>query len=88
MQLEKSQKFKKELHTYKTAMAEIDDQKQQQDLRILIERLIDEVKLIDKMHNDLHITNAIPETINSNRLKIVSIRKDIQKIIKDNKIPR
>jgi len=74
MQLEKSQKFKKELHSYKTAMTEIDNTRVQQDLRILIERLVNEVKTIDRQHTELHLTKAIPEAVNSSRSNIVKIR--------------
>jgi len=85
MQLESSEKFKAELKRYQKKLNEIENTRTHQDMRMLIDQLINEVRAIDKQHNDLHITNSIPEGVNSSRAKIVEIRQKIERIIRDYK---
>lgn len=87
--LEKSEKFQKEFQQYLKSIDEIVDLKTKAKLQQLSQDLLSEVRSLDREHSKLLVKGTLTEYVDHSRTKIINIRKQLDKIIKDyNKISK
>jgi hypothetical protein len=73
--LEKSERFQKEFVDYQIRCEKISDEKIKSEIKNLLNKLIFEIRNIDKQHSDLMFSKRIPEFVPESRQKIFDIRK-------------
>lgn len=85
LELYKSQKFQQEYADYRNQIDTILLIDVRQRAETLLATLVGEVKFIDKQHEELFVTNRLPVRLGESKSKIIQIRKDLEKLLKDSK---
>lgn len=79
MFLEKNERFVKEYNEFNEKISKISNEKLKSDLRDLMNRLLFEVRSIDRQHQDAMSGIKLPSAVKENRDVITDIRKQIFK---------
>jgi hypothetical protein len=79
----KSEKFQKDYRDYKTAIASLTNPDTKKRAEQLLTKLVNEVKFIDSRHQELFLTGNTPARLEESKLTINSIRKQLDRIIKN-----
>jgi hypothetical protein len=83
MELIKNERFLKEYRELNEKISLVTDQKIQEELFLLLTKLVSEIKSLDSVHKELFSTNKIPSSINEQRTRIFDLRKKLHKKIED-----
>ena len=83
LSLYNSEKFQKELKTYKEQIEKISDDTVKKNVENLISKLISEVKRLDSQHEEMIINRQMSSSGQDFKTKITEIRKSIDKKLKD-----
>jgi predicted nuclease with TOPRIM domain len=83
MLLEKSERFTKEYRDFSDRISKIDNEKVKKELVELLNRLLAEVRSIDRQHEDIIAGIKLPSRVNDHRDSVVDIRKKIIKRLED-----
>jgi hypothetical protein len=82
-QLKKSKTFQNDLARYSTIVESMSEGPFKDDINRLLGSLINEVKKMDEMHNEMIYTRQLPSMGQEFREKIGSIRKQLDQKIKE-----
>lgn len=77
MQIAKSKKFLDEYQSFKTQIDRIENKPVKDELTRLLNDLVNEVKSLDKKHDQLMFETKLPESVSDHRNKLVELRKKI-----------
>jgi hypothetical protein len=69
--------FKEDYERYSKAISNISDIDQKNKLTILLNQFVNEVKTIDRGHEDLIMQGRLPESLLESKRKLVSLRKSL-----------
>lgn len=83
MLLEKNERFIKEYREFSDKISKIDNEKVKKELVDLLNRLLAEVRSIDRQHEEIIAGIKLPSRINDNRDSITEVRKKIIKRLED-----
>lgn len=83
--LENYNKFKKEIQTYQVAVDKIQDENRKKYYSLLLAELKLQSRIIDEAHNPLTNKSIDPRQIRENVEKIMSIRQQLSKVVKDSR---
>lgn len=83
LRLGQSATFKNDYENFKNKIESISNSEVQKDLKILLDRLVYEVKSIDQLHSELSVSNRLPVGTTDTRHNLNSIRLEITKKLKD-----
>jgi uncharacterized protein YdhG (YjbR/CyaY superfamily) len=83
MQLIKNPRFVSEYKTWTTALDKIADPKRKNELQQLLNQLLQEVKAIDRQHEDLILSPKLPTATDDHRNNLREIRKKIHQKISE-----
>lgn len=83
LQLSQSSTFKKDFEYFKSKIDEITSVQVKNDLKLLLDKLVSEVKNLDQLHTELSVTNKLPIGTTDTRNSLNSIRQEIIKKLKD-----
>lgn len=72
-----SPQFKKDYKNYQEEIRKITDDKAQAELVGLLREFVEQVKLIDRYHSELNLSNRIPTGINEARSNLASSKKKL-----------
>lgn len=72
-----SPQFKKDYKNYQEEIRKITDSKAQEELTALLREFVEQVKLIDRYHSELNLTNRIPTGISEARSNLASSKKKL-----------
>lgn len=81
--LEKSEKFQTEYKGYMKKIESIDNMRVKSELQGLMEKLITEVRSIDKQHYQLINTHTLPDITEDSKQRLIETRRKIAKLIGD-----
>ena len=84
LNIRQSVKFKKDLQLYKLAIESIADDRVKQEYQTLLNKLTEQFKLIDAAHDTVN-RNIDPTKIRENVELSISLRRKLNKLIKDSK---
>lgn len=82
LSLTKSQRFQEEYNTYKDVANSVTDESIKRNIEGLLSKLVAEVKFIDSQHVDI-LSNKATVANNENKDKVLEIRRQLDKIVKD-----
>lgn len=82
LSLTRSQRFQEEYNTYKEVAASVTDESVKRTIEGLLSRLVGEIKIIDSQHIDI-LSNKNAVANNENKDKILEIRRQLDRIVKD-----
>ena len=82
LKIKDSEKFQKDLLLYKSAIESITDKSIKQKYQILLNKLVEQFKLIDAAHDTVN-RDIDPTQIRDNVERSVKIRRQLSKIVKD-----
>ena len=83
LSLYKSERFQKELETYREHIEKVTDLRIKSNLENQLNKLINQVKNLDAHHEEMIFSKQIKEMSGENRDKITEIRKTLDRMIKD-----
>jgi len=83
--LYKSEKFQKEYQEYMRQIEEISMPAVRQRAETLLANLVGEVKFLDRQHEEMFVTNKLPMRLGESKSKLMEIRRDLTKLLKDSK---
>jgi len=83
LSLYKSERFQKELKTYKEQIEKVTDLRLKTTLENYLNKLIAHVKHLDSRHEEMIFTKQVKEMAGDDRDKILEVRKFLDKSIKD-----
>jgi hypothetical protein len=83
--LYKSEKFQKEYQEYMRQIEEIALPAVRQRAETLLANLVGEVKFLDRQHEEMFVTNKLPMRLGESKSKLMEIRRDLTKLLKDSK---
>jgi hypothetical protein len=83
MQLSKNENFLREYREFSSKIERITDPGIKKDLSNLLNKLMLEVKAIDKQHEDIFVGNKITDSIADHRDNLKSLRKKISSKLED-----
>ena len=83
LSLYNSEKFQKELKTYKKQIEKVTDLRLKTTLENYLNKLIAHVKHLDSHHEEMIFTKQVKEMGGDDRDKILEIRKTLDRMIKD-----
>jgi hypothetical protein len=86
LELIKSQRFQEEYQTYQTKIENIPNIEIQNKATLLLKTLVNEIKKLDNQHQDMFSGNKMPMGLNDVRSNVVTIRKQLDTLFKDQKI--
>jgi sulfur relay (sulfurtransferase) DsrC/TusE family protein len=72
-----SPQFKKDYKNYQEEIRNIKDEKAQAELVTILKEFVEQVKLIDRFHSELNLSNRIPTAINEARSNLASCKKKL-----------
>ena len=72
-----SPQFKKDYKNYQEEIRKITDNKAQEELTALLREFVEQVKLIDRYHSELNLSNRIPTGISEARSNLASSKKKL-----------
>lgn len=81
MQIYRSDRFTKEYDSVVRYISECSDDQTKKELNRLLTELVQNVKKMDQLHQDLHLVNRLADNSNEIRNKIIETRKKIFRII-------
>lgn len=81
--LEKSEKFQNEYNGYIKRINLVETIRVKAELQGLLEKLIVEVRNIDRQHQQLVDRNTLPDSVSDSKNKVIEIRKKILKLLDD-----
>jgi hypothetical protein len=79
----RSEKFQKDYEDYKTAISLLTNPDTKKRADQLLTKLVNEVKIIDSRHQELFLTGNVPSRLDESKLNIASIRKQLDRIVKN-----
>ena len=82
LSLTKSQRFQEEYNTYKEVANSVTDESIKRNVEGLLSKLVAEVKMLDAQHVDI-LSNKNTVANNENKDKILEIRRQLDRIVKD-----
>ena len=82
LKIKSSNRFQKDLRLYKSAIESITDKNVKQEYQTLLNKLIEQFKLIDAAHDTVN-RNIDPTQVRDNVERSVQIRQKLNKIVKD-----
>jgi uncharacterized membrane protein YccC len=77
MQLSKNENFLREFRDFSSKIERVTDEGIKKELSALLNKLMLEVKAIDKQHEDMFISNKMMDSITDHREALSNIRKKI-----------
>lgn len=81
--LENSKKFQEEYTSYRKRIDRVDNQRVKAELESLMEKLITEIRAIDKQHYQLAIKNTLPEITQDYKHRSAEYRRKIVRLLDD-----
>lgn len=81
--LEKSEKFQNEFNDYRKRTDAVETMRVKADLEGLLEKLVAEIRNIDRQHQNLINRNTLPDIVDDSKNKVVDIRRKIKKLLDD-----
>jgi len=81
--LEKSEKFQNEYNEYRKKIDALDNMRVKAELEGLLEKLIAEIRNIDRQHQLLVNRNTLADITADSKHKVVDIRRKIAKLLED-----
>jgi len=81
--LHQSTTFKQEYEHFKNRINKIENPQAQDELNVLLSKLVYEVKNLDNLHNELSVTNRLPIGTNDVRSNINAVRNQLIHKLKD-----
>lgn len=81
--LKDSEKFKKEINFYKSNIEHISNETVKKSAIVMLNQLISHCQLIDEAHSSSNNGNIDPRRVRDNAEKMIQIRLDLNKLIKD-----
>lgn len=82
LKIKSSNRFQKDLRLYKSAIESITDKNVKQEYQTLLNKLIEQFKLIDAAHDTVN-RNIDPTQVRDNVELSIQIRQKLNKIVKD-----
>ena len=82
LKIKTSKKFQKDLLMYKAAIDSITDESEKQEYQTLLNKLIEQFKLIDAAHDTVN-RDIDPTQVRDNVERSIQIRRQLNKIVKD-----
>jgi hypothetical protein len=86
LELIKSQRFQEEYQTYQTKIKNITNESVRNQATVLLKTLVNEIKNLDNQHQDMFSGNKMPMGLSDSRSNVVTIRKNLDKLLKDQQI--
>jgi hypothetical protein len=83
LELIKSQRFQAEYQTYHAKIEKITNGDTKNQATILLKTLVNEVRKLDNQHQEMFSGNQVPMGLGDARSGIVSIRKQLDTLLKD-----
>jgi predicted component of type VI protein secretion system len=83
MQLSKNENFLREFRDFSSKIERVTDEGIKKELSALLNKLMLEVKAIDKQHEDMFIGNKMMDSITDHRESLLNIRKKIAAKLED-----
>jgi hypothetical protein len=83
MQLIKNPRFIEEYNYFNNKINQINDSKIKSECVQLLNQLINEVKAIDRQHEDLVLATKLPSAIDDHKNNLISLRRKINQKIQD-----
>ena len=83
MQLSKNENFIKEFQEFSSKIERVTDQSVKKELLSLLDKLMTEVKSIDKQHQDMFVGNRMMESVADHRDNLKNIRKKLAAKLED-----
>jgi hypothetical protein len=78
-----SEHFKRDYDNYKTQINNLNRDDLKQRANELLNRLIGEIKMLDSQHQELFTTHKMPMRLEESKKKILDIRKELDRFLKD-----
>jgi hypothetical protein len=78
-----SEHFKRDYDNYKTQINNLSRDDLKQRANELLNRLIGEIKILDSQHQELFTTHKMPMRLEESKKKILDIRKELDRFLKD-----
>lgn len=79
----KSKVFQEDYQKYQSKIEEVSNEIVKTKLNELLNNLVAEVRKIDALHQDVFARRSLADATNDSKLKVIKIRKDLDKILKD-----
>jgi hypothetical protein len=86
LELIKSQRFQEEYQTYQSKIEKISNEDVRNQATMLLKTLVNEIKNLDIQHQDMFSGNKMPMGLSDSRSNVVTIRKKLDKLFKDQKV--
>jgi hypothetical protein len=86
LELIKSQRFQTEYQTYQAKIKNITNDDVRNQATVLLKTLVNEIKNLDNQHQDMFSGNKMPMGLGDSRSNVVTIRKKLDKLFKDQKV--
>jgi hypothetical protein len=83
LELIKSSRFQEEYKTYRTKIDTITDTNIRSQAETLLNNLVNEVRKIDKQHQEMFSGNQVPMALGDVRTGVISLRKKLDTLLKD-----
>lgn len=83
LSIEKSVQFQTEYNDFKKQIDQVHDLTIKQELELVLGKLLNEVRNMDKLHVDLAFNNKLPSGVSDSRTTIKQLRQLIVKKLKD-----
>jgi len=84
LKIQQSNKFKKDLRSYNLAIESITNEHVKQEYQILLNKLVEQFRIIDAAHDTVN-RDIDPIQVRENVELSVSLRRKLDKLIKDSK---
>jgi cell fate regulator YaaT (PSP1 superfamily) len=85
LELIKSQRFQAEYQTYQDKIKNIANEDVRNQAIGLLKTLVNEIKKLDNQHQEMFSGNKMPMGLSDSRTNVVTIRKKLDKLLKDQK---
>jgi cell fate regulator YaaT (PSP1 superfamily) len=85
LELIKSQRFQAEYQTYQDKIKNIANEDVRNQAIALLKTLVNEIKKLDNQHQEMFSGNKMPMGLSDSRTNVVTIRKKLDKLLKDQK---
>lgn len=83
LKLNQSSVFKEEYEIFKNKIEKIENPNFKDELNALLSKLVQEVRNLDILHNELAVTNKLPIGTTDSRNSILSLRHQLIRKLKD-----
>ena len=81
--LEKNERFQTEYNSFRTRIANIQNEKAKTELTGMLTNLLREVRMLDEQHLDIFTAKQIPSLVPEIRSRIQEIRQSLDRRLKD-----